>query len=189
MSSNFLSRTIDFRRHALVFAGAQKNFGPAGLTVVIVRKDLLGLAGETCPTMLNYQVHSEAGSMYNTPPTFAIWVANLVCKWLVSEGGVEVMDERARLRSKLIYNAIDSSDGFYINTITPSTRSRMNVVFNLREEALTELFVKEAADAKLVNLKGHRLVGGLRASLYNALPVRAAEVLADFMADFAKRHG
>ena len=189
VSSNFLSRTIDFRRHALVFAGAQKNFGPAGLTVVIVRKDLLGLAGETCPTMLNYQVHSEAGSMYNTPPTFAIWVANLVCKWLVSEGGVEVMDERARLRSKLIYNAIDSSDGFYINTITPSTRSRMNVVFNLREEALTELFVKEAADAKLVNLKGHRLVGGLRASLYNALPVRAAEVLADFMADFAKRHG
>ena len=188
VSSNFLSRSIDFQRHALVFAGAQKNFGPAGLTVVIVRRDLLGLAGETCPTMLNYEVHSQAGSMYNTPPTFAIWVANLVCKWLLSEGGVEVMNERARLRSQMIYKAIDGSDGFYTNAIPPNARSRMNVVFNLREEALTDLFVKEAADAGLVNLKGHRLVGGLRASLYNALPVQAAQVLADFMADFASRH-
>ena len=188
VSSNFLSRSIDFQRHALVFAGAQKNFGPAGLTVVIVRRDLLGLAGETCPTMLNYEVHSQAGSMYNTPPTFAIWVANLVCKWLLSEGGVEVMNERARMRSQMIYKAIDGSDGFYTNTIPPNARSRMNVVFNLREEALTDLFVKEAADAGLVNLKGHRLVGGLRASLYNALPVQAAQVLADFMADFASRH-
>lgn len=138
--------------------------------------------------MLNYEVHSQAGSMYNTPPTFAIWVANLVCKWLLSEGGVEVMNERARMRSQMIYKAIDGSDGFYTNTIPPNARSRMNVVFNLREEALTDLFVKEAADAGLVNLKGHRLVGGLRASLYNALPVQAAQVLADFMADFASRH-
>ena len=189
VSSDFLSRPIDFKRHALVFAGAQKNFGPAGLTVVIVRRDLLGLAGDTCPTMLNYEVHSQAGSMYNTPPTFAIWVANLVCKWLVSEGGVDVMNERAKTRSRLVYDAIDGSDGFYLNTIAPNARSRMNVVFNLREEALTDLFVKEAADAGLVNLKGHRLVGGLRASLYNAMPMKGAELLAEFMKDFAARRG
>lgn len=189
VSSDFLSRPIDFKRHALVFAGAQKNFGPAGLTVVIVRRDLLGLAGDTCPTMLNYEVHSQAGSMYNTPPTFAIWVANLVCKWLVSEGGVVVMNERAKTRSRLVYDAIDGSDGFYLNTIAPNARSRMNVVFNLREEALTDLFVKEAADAGLVNLKGHRLVGGLRASLYNAMPMKGAELLAEFMKDFAARRG
>lgn len=189
VSSDFLSRPIDFKRHALVFAGAQKNFGPAGLTVVIVRRDLLGLAGDTCPTMLNYEVHGQAGSMYNTPPTFAIWVANLVCKWLVSEGGVDVMNERAKTRSRLVYDAIDGSDGFYLNTIAPNARSRMNVVFNLREEALTDLFVKEAADAGLVNLKGHRLVGGLRASLYNAMPMKGAELLAEFMKDFAARRG
>ena len=139
--------------------------------------------------MLNYEVHSQAGSMYNTPPTFAIWVANLVCKWLVSEGGVDVMNERAKTRSRLVYDAIDGSDGFYLNTIAPNARSRMNVVFNLREEALTDLFVKEAADAGLVNLKGHRLVGGLRASLYNAMPMMGAELLAEFMKDFAARRG
>ncbi len=189
VSSDFLSRPIDFKRHALVFAGAQKNFGPAGLTVVIVRKDLLGLAGDTCPTMLNYEVHSQSGSMYNTPPVFCIWAANLVCKWLLNEGGVDVMNERAATRSKLVYGAIDKSDGFYVNTIDPSARSRMNVVFTLREEALTELFVKEAGDHGLVNLKGHRLVGGLRASLYNAMPVEGARVLSEFMADFAVRHG
>lgn len=188
VSSDFLSRPIDFKRHALVFAGAQKNFGPAGLTVVIVRKDLLGLAGDTCPTMLNYEVHSQAGSMYNTPPTLAIWVANLVCKWLISEGGVDVMNERAKVRSKLVYDAIDRSEGFYSNLIPINARSRMNVVFNMREEALTDLFVKEAAGVGLVNLKGHRLVGGLRASLYNAMPIEGAQKLADFMNDFAARH-
>lgn len=189
VSSDFLSRPIDFKRHALVYAGAQKNFGPAGLTVVIVRKDLLGLAGETCPTMLNYEVHSQNGSMYNTPPTFAIWVANLVCKWIAGEGGVDVMNERAKTRSKIVYDAVDKSEGFYVNTIPAADRSRMNVVFTLREEALTDLFVKEASDAGLVNLKGHRLVGGLRASLYNAMPVQGARLLAEFMADFAARRG
>lgn len=189
VSSNFLSREIDFKRHAMVFAGAQKNFGPAGLTVVIVRKDLLGLADEVCPTMLNYTVHAEAGSMYNTPPTFAIWVANLVCKWLQNEGGVEVMNERAKARSSMIYRMIDASEGFYINNIAPAHRSRMNVVFNLKEEALTDLFILEADKQGLKNLKGHRSVGGLRASLYNAMPVLGAQKLADFMADFARRHG
>ena len=189
VSSDFLSRPIDFKRHALVFAGAQKNFGPAGLTVVIVRKDLLGLADEVCPTMLNYEVHAEAGSMYNTPPTFTIWVANLVCRWLANEGGVEVMNERAKMRSGLVYDAIDASGGFYVNTIAKSDRSRMNVVFTMKEEALTELFIKEAEAQNLKNLKGHRSVGGLRASLYNAMPVEGARKLADFMQDFARRHG
>lgn len=189
VSSNFLSRKIDFKRHALVFAGAQKNFGPAGLTVVIVRKDLLGMADDACPTMLNYEVHADAGSMYNTPPTFAIWVANLVCQWLTDEGGVEVMDERAKTRAKLVYDAIDNSGGFYINKIEPAHRSRMNAVFTLAEEALTDLFVREAAKENLVNIKGHRLVGGMRASLYNAMPVEGARALAAFMQEFQRKHG
>ncbi len=189
VSSDFLSRPIDFKRHALVFAGAQKNFGPAGLTVVILRKDLLGLASETCPTMLNYQIHAEAGSMYNTPPTFAIWVANLVCKWLISEGGVEVMDRRARERSSLVYQTIDASGGFYVNNIPAQHRSRMNVVFTLAESALTDLFIKEADAQGLKNLRGHRSVGGLRASLFNAMPMAGAEKLSQFMKDFAERHG
>ena len=189
VSSDFLSRPIDFKRHALVFAGAQKNFGPAGLTVVILRKDLLGLAGDTCPTMLNYQIHAEAASMYNTPPTFAIWVANLVCRWLIQEGGVEVMDERARARSSLIYKVIDQSEGFFVNTIPERHRSRMNVVFTLAESALIDLFIKEADAQGLKNLKGHRSVGGLRASLYNAMPQEGAVKLAQFMQDFMQRHG
>lgn len=189
VSSNFLSRSIDFNRHALVFAGAQKNFGPAGLTVVIVKKSLLGLAGETCPTMLNYAVHAKAGSLYNTPPVFAIYMACLVTRWLKKEGGVAEMDRRARERSSLIYDVIDKSSGFYINRIAPEARSRMNVVFHLAEDALTDLFVKEAADAGLVNLKGHRLAGGIRASMYNALPTEGAVALANFMKVFAARHG
>ena len=189
VSSNFLSRPIDFNRHALVFAGAQKNFGPAGLTVVIVKKSLLGLAGETCPTMLNYAVHAKAGSLYNTPPVFAIYMACLVTRWLKKEGGVAEMDRRARERSSLIYDVIDKSSGFYINHIAPEARSRMNVVFHLAEDALTDLFVKEAADAGLVNLKGHRLAGGIRASMYNALPMEGAVALANFMKVFAARHG
>lgn len=189
VSSSFLSRPIDFTKHALVFAGAQKNFGPAGLTVVIVKKSLLGLAGESCPTMLNYAVHSKAGSLYNTPPVFSIYMACLVTRWLKKEGGVPEMDRRARARSKLIYDVIDKSEGFYVNRIAPEARSRMNVVFQLEEEALTELFAKEAAEAGLMNLKGHRLVGGIRASMYNALPQEAATTLANFMKVFAARHG
>lgn len=189
ISSNFLSRAVDFKRHALVFAGAQKNFGPAGLSVVIIRKDLLGLTTDTCPTMLDYAVHAKAGSMYNTPPTFAIWVANLVCKWIKQNGGVEAMDSLARERADMIYRTIDLYDGFYVNTIAKTARSRMNIVFNLQEEVLTELFLKEAAQHQLMNLKGHRLVGGLRASLYNAMPIEGAKALADFMVDFAHRHG
>lgn len=189
ISSNFLSRSVDFSRHALVFAGAQKNFGPAGLTVVILRKDLLGLADEACPTMLNYEVHVQGKSMYNTPPTFPIWVANLVCKWIKAEGGVDEMDRRARERSRLVYEAIDRSEGFYTSAIAPAHRSRMNAVFHLAEEALTDLFIREAEKVNLFNLKGHRSVGGLRASLYNAMPVEGARDLRNFMFEFVRRHG
>ncbi len=189
VSSNFLSRPIDFKRHALVYAGAQKNFGPAGLVVAIIRKDLLGMADDVCPTMLNYEVHAQNESMYNTPPTFAIWVANLVCQWLLDEGGVLVMDERAKARSKLVYDVIDNSGGFFVNNIAPAHRSRMNVVFTLQEEALTDLFIREAEKEDLKNIKGHRSVGGLRASLYNAMPMDGAKKLAEFMQEFARRHG
>ena len=189
ISSNFMSRTVDWSRHSLVFAGAQKNFGPAGLTIVIVRKDLLGLTTESCPTMLDYSVHAKEGSVYDTPPTFAIWVVNLVCKWIQAEGGVAQMDQRARVRADLIYNQIDNSGGFYINSIPKKARSRMNVVFTLEESALTDLFAAEAAKAGLKNLKGHRSVGGLRASLYNAMPEQGARALAEFMQSFMKRHG
>ena len=127
--------------------------------------------------------------MYNTPPTFAIWVANLVCKWLISEGGVEVMDRRARERSSLVYQTIDASGGFYVNNIPAQHRSRMNVVFTLAESALTDLFIKEADAQGLKNLRGHRSVGGLRASLFNAMPMAGAEKLSQFMKDFAERHG
>lgn len=188
MSSNFLSRTVDWSRHALVFAGAQKNFGPAGLTVVVIRKDLLGMTSDTCPTMLDYAVHAKSRSLYNTPPTFAIWVANLVCHWIKDSGGIAAMEQRAAERSRLIYQTIDRLKMFYVNRIAPDCRSRMNVVFQLREEALTDLFVKEAASEGMKNLKGHRSVGGLRASLYNAMPLEGARALASFMDDFVNHH-
>lgn len=188
VSSDFLSRPIDFKRHAVVYAGAQKNFGPAGLVVAIVRKDLYGMTSEDCPTMLNYSVHAKAGSMYNTPPTFAIWVASLVCRWIKEQGGVEAMDKLARERSSLVYDCIDSSNGFYINNIPADARSRMNVVFNIKDPALVDEFISGAAERNLVNLKGHRLVGGLRASLYNAMPIEGARALVAYMNEFAAKH-
>lgn len=189
VSSNFMTRPIDFKRHGLVFAGAQKNFGPAGLTVVMVRRDLLGHAQTVCPTMLDYGVHAKGNSMYNTPPVFAIYVANLVCKWLLEQGGVEEMDRRARLKSACLYRAIDASEGFYVNRYAAECRSRMNVVFTLKDETLNERFIEEAAAEGITNIKGHRILGGMRASVYNAVPVEAAQALAAFMEAFAKRNG
>ncbi len=184
-----MTRPVDFTAHDLVFAGAQKNFGPAGLTVVIVRKSLLGKALAICPTMLDYAVHAKAGSMYNTPPVFPIYVASLVCQWIAAEGGIAEMNRRALERSSLIYGVIDASDGFYINSYRACERSRMNVVFTLKNPALQEAFLQQASEHDLVNLKGHRLLGGFRASLYNAMPVAGAKALADFMQDFAHKHG
>lgn len=189
VSSNFLTRPIDFKKHALVFAAAQKNLAPAGMAVVIVRKDLLGLAGEDTPAMMNYSVHAKAHSEYNTPPVFCIWMANLVLKWTERQGGVPEMQKRAKERSDIVYHAIDASGGFYVNNVVPAERSRTNVVFAVKDPVLTPLFVREAQKEGLVNLKGHRLVGGLRASLYNAMPLEGAKTLANFMADFLERHG
>lgn len=189
ISSNFMTRYVDFTKHDLVFAGAQKNFGPAGLTVVIIRKSLLGKALSTCPTMLDYAVHAKAESMYNTPPVFPIYVASLVCRWIASEGGIAEMNRRAIERSSLVYGAIDASDGFYINRYRACERSRMNVVFTIKDPSLNEAFLRQAAELDLTNLKGHRILGGFRASLYNAMPVAGARALAEFMRDFAREHG
>lgn len=189
ISSNFMTRYVDFTKHDLVFAGAQKNFGPAGLTVVIIRKSLLGKALSTCPTMLDYAVHAKAESMYNTPPVFPIYVASLVCRWIASEGGIAEMNRRAIERSSLVYGAIDASDGFYINRYRACERSRMNVVFTIKDPSLNEAFLRQAAERDLTNLKGHRILGGFRASLYNAMPVAGARALAEFMRDFAREHG
>lgn len=189
ISSNFMTRYVDFTKHDLVFAGAQKNFGPAGLTVVIIRKSLLGKALSTCPTMLDYAVHAKAESMYNTPPVFPIYVASLVCRWIASEGGIAEMNRRAIERSSLVYGAIDASDGFYINRYRACERSRMNVVFTIKDPSLNEAFLRQAAERDLTNLKGHRILGGFRASLYNAMPVAGARALTEFMRDFAREHG
>lgn len=189
ISSNFMTRYVDFTKHDLVFAGAQKNFGPAGLTVVIIRKSLLGKALSTCPTMLDYAVHAKAESMYNTPPVFPIYVASLVCRWIASEGGIAEMNRRSIERSSLVYGAIDASDGFYINRYRACERSRMNVVFTIKDPSLNEAFLRQAAERDLTNLKGHRILGGFRASLYNAMPVAGARALAEFMRDFAREHG
>lgn len=189
ISSNFMTRPVDFTKHGLVFAGAQKNFGPAGLTIVIVRKDLLGKALSFCPTMLDYGIHAKGQSMYNTPPVFAVYVASLVCRWIENEGGIPEMNRRAIARSTLVYDVIDNSAGFYVNRYRKEDRSRMNVVFTLRDETLTNTFVEEAAKQSLKNLKGHRILGGLRASLYNAMSLEGAKALAEFMVEFARKHG
>ena len=188
MSSTILSRPLDVSRFGLIYAGAQKNIGPAGITVVIVRKDLLGRAGASVPAMMNYQTHAENGSMYNTPPTFAWYLAGLVFQWLKEQGGVEAIGEINRRKADKLYGFIDGS-GFYSNPVTPTQRSWMNVPFILADSGLDKAFLAEADAAGLRNLKGHRSVGGMRASIYNAVPETAVDALIDFMADFEKRNG
>ncbi len=188
MSSTLLSRPLDVSRFGLIYAGAQKNIGPAGITVVIVRKDLLGRAGASVPAMMNYQTHADNGSMYNTPPTFAWYLAGLVFKWLKAQGGVRAMGEINRRKAEKLYGFIDAS-GFYSNPVTPAQRSWMNVPFILSDSGLDKAFLAEADAAGLRNLKGHRSVGGMRASIYNAVPEKAVDALIDFMADFEKRNG
>ena len=188
MSSTILSRPLDVSRFGLIYAGAQKNIGPAGITVVIVRKDLLGRAGASVPAMMNYQTHAENGSMYNTPPTFAWYLAGLVFQWLKEQGGVDAMGEINRRKADKLYGFIDAS-GFYSNPVAPTQRSWMNVPFILSDSALDKAFLAEADAAGLRNLKGHRSVGGMRASIYNAVPETAVDALIDFMADFEKRNG
>src|SRR5690625_560298 len=169
-SSDILSLPINFDQVDVVYAGAQKNIGPAGLTLVVVRKNLLGYALDECPSALSYTLLEKQGSMFNTPPTFAIYVAGLVFKWLKSQGGVAQIKQRNDEKSRLLYKAIDASQ-LYVNRVEPSVRSRMNVPFQLKKENLDAIFLKEAQQAGLLQLKGHQSVGGMRASIYNAMPI------------------
>jgi phosphoserine aminotransferase len=188
MSSSILSRPLDVSRFGLIYAGAQKNIGPSGLTIVIVREDLLGRARVQTPLVWNYAGMAADGSMTNTPPTFGWYMAGLVFKWLKREGGLAAMGERNRAKAELLYRSIDES-GFYRNPIERSCRSWMNVPFVLPNAALDAPFLAEAQQAGLMNLKGHRVLGGMRASLYNAMPLAGVQALTDFMRDFARRHG
>lgn len=185
MSSTILSHKIDISKFALIYAGAQKNIGPSGLTIVIVRKDLLGQAHLTTPSIMNYQLLSENGSMHNTPPTYAWYLAGLVFQWLKQLGGVSAIAKINQQKSQLLYQAIDDSD-FYHNNIEKQYRSRMNVPFWLEDESLNESFLAEAEQQGLMALKGHRIVGGMRASIYNAMPLEGVQTLIDFMQKFAK---
>lgn len=189
MSSNILSRPYDVSKFGLIYAGAQKNIGPAGVTVVIVRDDLLGHAAAGTPTMLDYKIHADADSMYNTPPTYGVYMAGLVFQWLKKNGGVAAMEQANIEKAQLLYDAIDASGGFYHCPVALANRSRMNVPFTLQDSSLDGEFLKQAGEHGLVQLKGHKLVGGMRASIYNAMPIEGVQALVDFMRQFAKRHG
>ena len=184
--SNLFSRPIDISQYGVVYASAQKNIGPAGLTVVIVRNDLLDQAHPHCPSAFHYGIASKNDSMYNTPPTFAIYMAGLVFDWITTQGGMAGIAKQNDAKAEALYAAIDRSD-FYINKIEPIARSRMNVPFYLADESLNDAFVAGATEAGLLALKGHKSVGGMRASLYNPTPLAAVEALTAFMADFEKR--
>jgi phosphoserine aminotransferase len=190
-SSDIFSRPIDITRHALVYAGAQKNLGPAGATIVIVRDDLIArsaLRKATLPTMLNYAVHAESSSLYNTPPVFAIYAIGLVMKWLIAQGGLEAIAKVNERKAARLYAEIDRT-GFYRGTAQKECRSLMNVTFRLSSEDLEKLFVKESTAAGLDGLKGHRSVGGMRASLYNAFPEAGVDSLVSFMREFERTRG
>ena len=187
MSSDILSRPIDVSQYGLIYAGAQKNIGPSGLVVAIVREDLLGRARSSCPTMLNYKVAADNGSMYNTPATYSWYLSGLVFEWLKEQGGVEAIAKVNRAKKDLLYKAIDASD-FYTNPIAHNARSWMNVPFRLADDKLDKPFLAGAEARGLLNLKGHRSVGGMRASIYNAVGLDAVEALVAYMAEFEKEH-
>ncbi|RNL58845.1 3-phosphoserine/phosphohydroxythreonine transaminase [Zhongshania marina] len=188
MSSTILSRPIDVNKFALIYAGAQKNIGPAGLTIVIVRKDLLGNASPITPTMMDYKTAADNDSMYNTPPTLAWYLAGLVFKWLKAQGGLEAMERINRRKAEKLYSYIDAS-GFYSNPVEVASRSLMNIPFVLADASLDKAFLAGAEEAGLLNLKGHRSVGGMRASVYNAVPEEAVDALIAYMKVFAQKNG
>jgi phosphoserine aminotransferase len=187
MSSCIISEPVDVTKFGVIYAGAQKNMAPAGLTVVIVRRDLLGKARPECPTMLDWNVMAENGSMYNTPPCYAIYMANLVYEWILSLGGLEKMKEMNEKKAALLYDYLDSQD-YYITPVRPDCRSMMNVTFVTGDADLDKKFASDAAKAGMKNLKGHRSVGGMRASIYNAMPYEGVEALVAFMKEFAKNN-
>ena len=187
MSSNILSKPIDVSKFGVIYASAQKNIGPSGLSVVIVRDDLLDFAMPETPTFLHYKTMANYGSMYNTPPTYSWYLAGLVFKWLKEQGGVENIAHINAQKAALIYECIDEN-GFYINNVHPDFRSKMNVTFHINSKGLDTTFIKESEQAGLTALKGHRNVGGMRASIYNAMPIEGVYALTEFMRDFAGRH-
>jgi len=189
MSSNIGSRPIDMSKYAMVYAGAQKNLGPAGVTLVMIREDLLARCEADIPPMLSYKVQAENDSMYNTPPCWSIYMCGLVFKHWLNQGGLTSVAANNEAKAKLIYDAIDESNGFYRGHAQPEFRSRMNIAFTLKDDALTDVFVSEAKENGMVELKGHRSVGGCRASVYNAFPIEGCQALSDFMVDFAERKG
>ncbi|EDV21334.1 Phosphoserine aminotransferase [Trichoplax sp. H2] len=192
MSSNILSKEIDVSKFGLIYAGAQKNVGCAGVTIVIVREDLIGNARSYCPIVMDYKVTAGMNSLYNTPPTYSIYIMGMVFQWIVSKGGAKAMSERSALKASKVYNVIDNSDGFYVAPVCKKDRSRMNVPFRIGSEngddELEKKFLKEAGERKFMHLKGHRSVGGIRASLYNAVSVEETEQLVDFMKQFQQKY-
>lgn len=189
MSSNILSEPLEISRFGLIYAGAQKNIGPAGLVVMIIRRDLLQRPGRPMARIFHYAEHAAAHSMLNTPNTWGWYLAGLTFQWLLAQGGLVAMADANRAKAALLYQGIDGSRGYYRNPVEPAARSRMNVPFTLHDSALDPVFLRESEGAGLVALKGHKAVGGMRASLYNAVPLAAVQALTGFMGDFAQRHG
>ncbi|MDO5057805.1 MAG: 3-phosphoserine/phosphohydroxythreonine transaminase [Lautropia sp.] len=187
MSSHILSRPIDVRRYGMIYAGAQKNIGPAGLTLVIIREDLLDRARAQVPAVLDYRLQANNDSMLNTPPTYAIYLAGLVFQWLKAQGGLAAVEQHNIAKARLLYDTIDASS-FYANPVAPADRSRMNIPFTLADDALNEAFLRGAQARGLENLRGHRSVGGMRASIYNAMPLAGVQALVDYMHEFEKAH-
>ncbi len=187
-SSDFLHKKIDMNKYSLIYAGAQKNIGPSGVTVVVIKKDLLSRSNDSLHTYMNYKIHADNETMYNTPTTFGIYIAGLVFKWLLNMGGLDEMYKRNLDKAKVLYDAIDGSGGYYKGTTAVEDRSLMNVTYRLPNEQLEEKFVKEASAKGFSGLKGHRSVGGIRASIYNAFPKAGVEALAEFMSEFKKNN-
>ncbi|KAM7241069.1 hypothetical protein CapIbe_007641 [Capra ibex] len=192
MSSNFLSRPVDVSKFGVIFAGAQKNVGSAGVTVVIVRDDLLGFALKECPSVLDYKVQAGNNSLYNTPPCFSIYVMGLVLEWIKNNGGAAAMEKLSSIKSQMIYDIIDNSQGFYVCPVEPQNRSKMNIPFRIGntkgDDALEKRFLDKALELNMISLKGHRSVGGIRVSLYNAVTVEDVQKLAAFMKNFLEMH-
>ncbi|XP_043916811.1 phosphoserine aminotransferase [Protopterus annectens] len=190
MSSNFLSKPVDVSKYGLIFAGAQKNIGCAGVTVVIVREDLLGFALKECPTVLDFKIQAGNNSVYNTPPSFSIYIMGLVLEWIKNNGGAEAMEKHSHAKAALIYDVINESDGFYVCPVVPKCRSKMNIPFRIGnvkgDDVLEKKFLDEASKMGFLSLKGHRSVGGIRPSLYNAVTVEETQLLARFMKDFTR---
>ncbi len=189
MSSDILSKKIDVSKFALIYAGAQKNLGPSGVTVVIIRNDMLEKVPKSLPTMFRYDIHAKNDSLYNTPPTFSVYLVNLVLHWVKNNGGLAAMEKQNQDKAKLVYDAIDNSAGFFTGHAEKGSRSLMNITFRLPNEDLEKAFIAEASKQGLVGLKGHRSVGGIRASIYNAMPPQGCKALAELMIDFAKKNG